>query len=149
MVWPCSIWPVRKKLWNQRGWPRNNCDGIGWWQKNIINNDSGQFCADSWWRWDDRGNTKKLLLLKVLPPTYTITDNSWSPILISQLFFSQWPTLNKAAPFLQPRCFWVDKFYKLFIQYFKKLKKNIIGNFYQCSIAQLNIIDMSLLKPHH
>ena len=25
-----------KKLWNQRGWSRNGCDGIGWWQVTTI-----------------------------------------------------------------------------------------------------------------
>ena len=27
-MWPCLKWAVWKKLWNQRGQPRNGCDGI-------------------------------------------------------------------------------------------------------------------------
>ena len=44
-----SVW---KKVWNQRGRSRNGCDGIGWWQ-NFNNSNSGEFCADSWWSWDE------------------------------------------------------------------------------------------------
>ena len=34
-VWPFSKWPVWKKLWNLRGWPRNDCDGITTIQVNL------------------------------------------------------------------------------------------------------------------
>jgi len=27
---------IVKKVVKSKGWPRNGCDGISWWQKNLI-----------------------------------------------------------------------------------------------------------------
>jgi len=33
---------IVKKIMKSKRWPRNGCDGIGWWQK-FNDNNSGQF----------------------------------------------------------------------------------------------------------
>ena len=76
-----------KKLWNQRGWSRNDCDGIDWWQ-NFNNNNLGQFvlpCPSF-----TRNQQKKIFLLIFFhQPIYHHRHFLATP-LISQLF-SHWP----------------------------------------------------------
>ena len=50
------------------------------------------------------GISTKLLLLKYLLSTYTITAISWLPPLISQAFFTS-TILNMATPFFTARLF--------------------------------------------
>ena len=57
-VQPCSTWPVGKELWNRRGQPRNGCDGIGWWQKNLITTIRVNLCCQ-----ESAQNSPELLLL--------------------------------------------------------------------------------------
>jgi len=49
----CAKWLVWKKIVKSEGWPRNSCDGKGWWIKKFNNNNSGEFCADPWWSQDE------------------------------------------------------------------------------------------------
>ena len=51
----------------------------------------------------------RIVVIKLLPSTYTITDISWPPPLISQLV-SYWPFQTGPHLFLRPGCFWVDWF---------------------------------------
>ena len=92
-----------KKLWNQRGWSRNDCDGIDWWQ-NFNNNSLGQFvlpCPSF-----TRNQQKKFFFLNFFPSTYIP-----SPPLLGHPFdfttFFTLAILNRAELFLQLGCFLV------------------------------------------
>ena len=104
-VQPCLKWPVWKELWNQRGWPRNGCDGIGWWQS-FINNNLGEFLVKLGW-----GNTNwpESLLLKLchqpIPSQPFLCCPLWFNNSFLTGFFKQGHTF-----FLQPGCFWVDDY---------------------------------------
>ena len=97
---PYLKWPVWKKFWNQRGQPRNGCDGIDWWQ-NFNNINSGQFVLPH----PSFTKLTWIVVIKIFQSTYTITAISWLPPLISQLFHTG--HFKYAAIFLQPGCFWV------------------------------------------
>ena len=93
MVWPCSKWLVWKNLWNQKGQPRNGCDGIGTLMANLC-------CLIP----ASPQNSAELLSLNFLPLTYTITAISWLPLWFHNFFhtghFEQGCTfLNSQAVF--------------------------------------------------
>jgi len=102
-VRPCLKWPVWKKLWNQRGRPRNGCDGVGWWENFNNNNLCCLILASP----GISKNWPELLLLKFSHQPTPSQPFLGRPLWLHNFFhtghFKQGRTL-----FLQPGCFWAD-----------------------------------------
>jgi len=101
-VRPSLIWPVGKKLQNQRGQLRNGCDGIGWWQILIttIQVNCVLIPSEAGMR---QHKLTRTVIIKILPSSYTITAIFWLPLWFHNFFTLA--IFNWATPFLQPGFF--------------------------------------------
>jgi len=101
-VQPCLKWPVRKKLWNQRGRLRNGCEWYRLMAKILIATVLVNFVLIPRSRQHKLTRIFAIKIFVISIRNYTITVISWSPPLISQLF-SRWPfscTFFKVSLFL-------------------------------------------------
>ena len=72
------------KLWNQRGSPRNGCDGVVWWQ-NFKSHQFRSICvALSQLHQESMQNSPELSLCKILPSAYM-----WSLDISKNLYSEQ------------------------------------------------------------